>query len=74
MAKSITTDSGTTVTITEGKVILEHPDAPEDMRTIEVGRTVYDGTGFQPASFFPAALRPAVLRAIADLIDNTKEA
>ena len=70
MAKSITTSTGTTVSITEGKVILEHPEAPKDMRVIEVGRIVFEGTGFQPAPFFPGAMATETLRAIADLMEG----
>ncbi|TLK56284.1 hypothetical protein [Glutamicibacter sp. V16R2B1] len=73
MARSITTDEGTTVTLTDGKVFLTHPEAPVDMRGIQAGRAVCHGQGFQPAPLFPGALRPSVLRAIADLIENTKE-
>jgi hypothetical protein len=49
-------------------VIVDHPDAPPDMRHKEAGRIV-DG-GFQPAPLAAFALRPETLRAIATLIEG----
>lgn len=85
---SITTSTGTTVTLTtraygtavehaderEGDVvvILDNPAAPDSDRHVEAGRIVYDGRGFQPAPFFPAALSIEVLRAIADLMEASR--
>lgn len=74
--KTITTEAGTTVTVTEDAgmllVICDHPDAPEDLRHAEVGRIVAGG-GFQPAFLCAFAMTPAVLRAIADHIDAVQE-
>lgn len=71
--KSITTDSGTTVSIEEDAgltlIFLTAPAAPPDLRRVEVGRLV-DGGGFQVIPFMPFTLRPAVLRAIADLVED----
>lgn len=50
-------------------VVLDNPEAPDDMRNTEAGIVVQSG-GFQPATFAAFALRPAVLRAIADLIEK----
>lgn len=50
-------------------VVVDHPDAPDDMRNYEVGR-LFPGLGFLPAPFCEAGLRPAALRAIADLIEE----
>ena len=75
--QSITTETGTVVTLQDAEefptIVLDHPDAPADMRRIEVGRITHDGEGFQPAPFVAGSMRPAVLRAIADLMEN-KEA
>lgn len=69
---SITTGSGTTVTLdAEDRIFLAHPDAPEDMQRTEAGR-VLNG-GFQPIMFPQYALRPDALRAIAELTELTKE-
>ncbi|MGW3545870.1 hypothetical protein ACWDNI_35755 [Nocardia niigatensis] len=69
--RTITTDTGTIVSLTELDgyllVLLDHPDAPADMRPTEAGRVI-EGT-FQPAPFAAWGARPAVLRAIADLIE-----
>lgn len=69
--QTITTDTGTTVTIAHKDgdtiVVLDHPDAPADMRHKEVGR-ILDG-GFQPHPFATWGAMPATLRAIADLIE-----
>ena len=71
----ITTSSGTTVDVQkidgEQVIILDHPDAPEDMRNIEAGRIV-EGMGFQPAPFALFALRPEVLRVIAGLVEGAE--
>ncbi|MFJ4653790.1 hypothetical protein ACIP5Y_21195 [Nocardia sp. NPDC088792] len=70
--RTITTTSGSTVTLTERQselvVLLDHSDAPVDMRPTVAGRVI-DG-GFQPAPFANWALLPPALRAIADLIDE----
>lgn len=82
---SITTSTGTTVTLTtrtfgtavehldeterDTVVVLDNPAAPDDARHVEAGRIVFDGRGFQPVPFFPAALSVEVLRAIADLME-----
>lgn len=72
--RSITTEHDVTVTVTSTDlVVLDHPDAPDDMRHIEVGRLTHCGEGFQPVPLFPGAMRPDVLRAIADLIESIKE-
>jgi hypothetical protein len=79
----ITTPSGSTVSIDSDDygntmIVLDHPDAPEDMRKYEVGRIVtdspgpVDGKGFQPVPFCLASMSPAVLRAIADLMEGAK--
>lgn len=70
MAKSITTENGTTVSIINCKVILDHAESPEDLRNIEAGRIVFEGHGFQPAPFFPGAMSSETLRAIADLMEG----
>lgn len=70
MAKSITTEHGTTVSIINGKVILDHPEAPKGDRNIEAGRIVFEGHGFQPAPFLPGAMTADTLRAIADLMEG----
>lgn len=73
-----TTSGGTTVRVvtheTTGDrvVILDHRDAPDDMRNTEAGR-VLDG-GFQPAPFVAWALTPNTLRAIADLVEEENAA
>lgn len=70
----ISTTTGTDVWVTTRKstgdrvVVLDHPQAPEDMRMCEAGRVI-DGA-FQPAPFAAFGLRAAVLRAIADLVDQ----
>lgn len=74
--RSITTSTGTTITLTDCDdmtlVLLDAPDAPADMRNLEAGRLV-DG-GFQPAPFAAWGLVPATLRAIADLIEAESRA
>jgi len=76
---SITTGGGTTVTLEAccpacvvTVITLDHTEAPDDMRNLEVGR-VTDSGGFQPHPRAEFAMSPEVLRAIADLIDQHKE-
>lgn len=72
-----TTSTGTTITIedrhdfVDGKyraVILDNPNAPEDLRHGEAGRII--GGGFQPAPFAEFALSAEALHIIADLIEQ----
>lgn len=74
--RTVTTTAGTTVTLTERHgetlVLLDHPDAPADMRSTEAGRIL--DSGFQPRPFVAWALKPEVLRAIADLIEKAARA
>jgi hypothetical protein len=74
--RTITTSTGTTVAIvTEGDlelIVLDHPDAPADMRNTEAGQLI-DG-GFQPVPFAAFGLTPPTLRAIADLIEGVEHA
>lgn len=69
-----TTATGTNVYVTTREatgdliVVLDNPDAPEDMRMTEAGRII-DG-GLQPAPFAAWGLHPATLRVIADLIEE----
>ena len=73
--KTITTSIGTTVTLKDSEhgslVVLDHPDAPDDMRNLEAGRLArFSGDwGFQPAMFSEGLIGPETLRAIADLIE-----
>lgn len=71
-AMSHTTSSGSTVTVIPSDagplIVLDHPEAPEDLRNAEVGRVI-EGS-FQPAPFCVVGLRPEMLRAIADLIEE----
>lgn len=73
-----TMSNGTTITLeshppVEGLIVfLGHPDAPEDMRSVEAGRILKGG--FQPAIFAAFTMRPEVLRAIADLIEVAPDA
>lgn len=66
--------NGTTITLKEDEtgdnllVILDNPNAPDDMRHHVAGRVTYGG--FQPALLSAFAFRPDTLRAIADLIDE----
>lgn len=73
---SITTSTGTTISTAPSEhgplIILDHPDAPNDMRLREVGRIV-DG-GFQPEPFAIWTVSPETLRGIADLIDAAHQA
>ena len=73
---SRTTSTGTTITIHTGPrgrtVVLDHPDAPADMRHTEAGRVI--DRGFQPAPFAPFAMSPEVLRHIASLIEEAPDA
>lgn len=72
----ITTPGGSTVKLKENdgavEVVLDHPDAPADMRDTVAGRvTDFGGArGFQPVPFAAFLLSPATLRAIADLIER----
>lgn len=73
MSTTKTTSTGSTITLRDDEhngqlVILDHPEAPSDMRDLEAGRVI-DG-GFQPAPFAAFALSPEALRAIADLIEE----
>ncbi|MBF5002371.1 hypothetical protein IRT45_35225 [Nocardia sp. BSTN01] len=74
--RTITTDTGTTITATEegGEtlVVLDNPGARADMRNLEAGRIVTGG--FQPAPFAAWGLTPSALRAIADLIEGADRA
>lgn len=74
--RSITTSTGSIVFLADRDgdtiVLLDHPDAPADMRPTEAGRVI-DG-GFQPAPFANWALTPEGLRAIADLIEEAADA
>lgn len=67
---SITTPTGTVVTLARHPrrvILLDHPDAPTDLRNVEVGRVI--GGGFQtPSANY--AMSPATLRAIADLVEQ----
>lgn len=75
MSEKITTANGSTVRVEEHHgdqlVILDHPDAPEDMRDSVAGRLVEFGgaLGFQPAPFAAFCMGPESLRAIADLVE-----
>ena len=68
----ITTSTGTTVSTKPSEhgtlIILDHPDAPGDMRNLEAVR-IFRGC-FQAAPFSEGAMRPETLRAIADLIEE----
>lgn len=74
IAPMITTSTGTDVHVTTREatgdriIVLDNPNAPDDMRMCEAGRVI-DG-GFQPAPFVAWALSPEVMRAIATLIDE----
>ena len=72
----ITTSNGSTVTTEPSEhgtiIVLDHPDAPDDMRHYTAGRIVDNG-GFQPVPFCVAAIGPEVLRAIADLIEQENQ-
>lgn len=74
MSNSITTQAGTTVFLgshgaacKSDLVVIDHPEAPADLRNLEIGRLT--GGGYQPAGA-PYALSPDVLRAIADLVEE----
>ncbi|MGW5514641.1 hypothetical protein [Nocardia africana] len=74
--RTITTDTGTTVCLAlkdgDTLVVLDHPNAPADMRHTEAGRII-DG-GFQPYPFATWSAAPSTLRAIADLIEAVSNA
>jgi hypothetical protein len=69
--RETTTSTGTTVTLQHSPhgdlVIMDHPDAPDDIRNMETGRIVTGG--FQAAPFSAVVLQPETLRAIATLIE-----
>lgn len=74
-----TISTGSTITVSEprfdGNVLIhaDHPDAPADMRNVELGRIAEQpgrGYGFQPAPFSAALLSPEALRTIADMIEE----
>lgn len=69
---SITTPTGATVSLTtrwsHTYVVLDHPDAPQDMRNVVVGRIAQGA--FQPAPLSAYGLTSATLRALADLLDQ----
>lgn len=69
----VQTSVGGTVSLVAGPddlllVVLDHPEAPEDMRHLEAGRIIHGG--FQPAPFAEYGLRPETLRIIAALIED----
>lgn len=72
----ITLSNGTTVDVKQVDgdqvVILDNPQAPDNMRNVEAGRIVDFGgaSGFQPAPFALYALRPEALRVIAGLVEG----
>ena len=69
----ITTSAGISVWVVtrratgERIIILDHPEAPKDMRWTEAGRII--SGHFQPAEPVDFAMSTEVLRAIADLMD-----
>ena len=67
-----TLSNGTTIRIEPSKfgplVILDHTDAPADMRNLQGGRVI--GGAFQPSPFAEFGINPETLRAIADLIEE----
>jgi hypothetical protein len=69
---NIALSNGTILSLdTEGAnvlVLLDHPDAPEDMRNVEAGRII--GGHFQPMPFVNFGMSPEALRAIADLVET----
>lgn len=71
---SITTETGTTVSIRETEegreVFLHHPKAPAFLNKRVAGRVIEGG--FQPALFAAFSLSPSALRAIADLIEAAR--
>jgi hypothetical protein len=74
-SETITMANGSTVRLEERDgellVVLDHPDAPDDMRDAVAGRVAeFDGArGFQPVPFAAFLISPGVLRAVADLIE-----
>ncbi|MBF6277009.1 hypothetical protein [Nocardia nova] len=70
--RSITTDTGTTISLTEEGgdtiVMLHAPAAPDDMQSTGAGRIIQGS--FQPVPFAAWGLTPSALRAIAALIDG----
>ena len=79
MTESITTSTGSTLAIEANGanriITIRHPDAPEDLRVLEMGRAVsFEGKplGFQPTpmlGFTGAIFSAEVLRAVAALLD-----
>ena len=75
----ITTSTGSTLAIEDDGpnriITIRHPDAPEGLRVLEMGRAVsFDGKplGFQPAlalGFTGAIFGAEALRAVAALLD-----
>lgn len=71
----ITTSTGTTVRIADlsflgRRVIIDHPDAPSDIRNVEVGLANQGHLQFPGTEF---GMSPEVLRAIADLLEGDTE-
>lgn len=79
MTHPITTSTGSTLTIEDDGpdriITIRHPDAPEGLRVLEMGRAVgFNGgpLGFQPTptlGFTGAIFSAEVLRAVAALLD-----
>lgn len=70
MTNSITTERGTTISLSEGDqtiVILDNPNVPEDKRNTQIGYLTPGG--FSPWGSTLVSLRPETLRALADLIE-----
>ena len=73
----IITSGGTTVKLQpcsdcgSADVILDHPDAPANLREVNAGRVTNagGGKGFQPSQFADFSMSPEVLRAIARLME-----
>lgn len=81
MSTTITLTGGATLTATDPDdddnrtITIDHPDAPADLRNLEIGRitTMGHGRGFQVSlrcAWSGAGLRPETLRAIATLIER----
>ena len=79
MTEPITTSTGSTLAIEDDGanriITIRHPDAPEGLRVLEIGRAVnFEGKplGFQPSptlGFTGAILGADALRAVAALLD-----
>ncbi len=67
---TITTDSGTTVTLTErdGETLVMLGNTATGQPNIEAGRIIHGA--FQPVPFCDWGVTPSALRAIADLIEG----